>query len=33
MLDISKKRVLQAMDYRGQLTPELKKKYKAYLEG
>ncbi len=33
MLHISKSRVLQAMDYRGQLTPELKKKYREYLEG
>jgi glutamate dehydrogenase (NAD(P)+) len=33
MLDIAKKRVLQAMDYRGQLTPGLRKKYREYLEG
>jgi len=32
MLDIAKKRVLQAMDYRGQLTPGLRKKYREYLE-
>lgn len=32
ILDIAKKRVLQAMDYRGQLPPELKEKYKKYLE-
>ena len=32
ILDIAKKRVLQAMDYRGQLPPELREKYKKYLE-
>jgi len=32
MLDVAKKRVLQAMDYRGQLPPELREKYKGYLE-
>ena len=31
ILDVAKKRVLQAMDYRGQLTPEHKEKYKEYL--
>lgn len=32
MLDIAKGRVLKAMDYRGQLTPELRGKYRKYLE-
>lgn len=32
ILDIAKKRVVKAMDYRGQLSPELREKYKEYLE-
>ncbi len=32
ILDIARKRVLKAMDYRGQLPPALKEKYRKYLE-